>query len=131
MALWFFVLGMAIGIGLCIYFWSVPDDYERTRRKLAGRDLYAQWVLDNLNSSFHRMSNNRKYYRLITLRMMPDLLSDVRERTRLSQPLSVAALLLSYAVYGLTWIKTQVRAGRDDLRGLIGVQVLFVKILRW
>ncbi len=73
-------------------------------------------------------SGGRGYCRRVNREALPHLSEDVRTMIRSSRSLVSALLfLLFYVLWIAVWLKSLVRAGRDDLRPLIGVQVLLLR----
>lgn len=73
-------------------------------------------------------SGGRGYCRRINREALPLLSEDMRTMMRSSRSLASALLfLLFYLLWTAVWLKSLVRAGRDDLRPLIGVQVLLLR----
>ncbi len=127
MIFWSVILGIVVLWSFITYLWHLPTDVATARRKLAGRDLYARHVLEQLLSPEHAyMSGNRRYCRRVTLNILPYLLSDMRSQAHWRRPASIAAMAIFYCVYGLTWAKAKTWPGKSDLRGALGVQLLFL-----
>lgn len=98
-------------------------------QELQQEDLWSARYL-KLWDSHNRLadSGGRGYCRRLNREALPLLSEDVRTMMRSSRSLASALLfLLFYVLWAAVWLKSLVRAGRDDLRPLIGVQVLLLR----
>lgn len=125
MLLWLF-LAIPVLVAMFLYYlWWLPTDLAAARRKLQGRNLYARFILEQLRTDEHAaMAGNRDYCRRLALRLLPRLLAELKEQTTGFLAPSIG---LVYVVYLLTWLKAKLLPGRDDLMGLIGVQLLLLR----
>ena len=114
-----------------VYRWTTNEAVALAR--LEGHGLYARALLLEINGEESVQARlaawqGQEFCRDFNLAMLPMLVADMsllsREVGIVLRPL---ALGLFYAVYALTWTKIKLHAGRGDLRGLIGVQVLFLR----
>ena len=98
-------------------------------RSLQQEDLWGARYLA-LWESHRRLadSGGRGYCRRINREALPHLSEDVRMLMRSSRSLVSALLfLLFYVLWIAVWVKSLVRAGKDDLRPLIGVQLMLLR----
>ena len=122
----------AIAAILLLILASFAADLTRRTKEVQGlqqEDLWSARYL-KLWDSHNRLadSGGRGYCRRVNREALPLLSEDVRTMMRSSRSLVSASLfLLFYVLWAAVWLKSQVRAGRDDLRPLIGVQVLLLR----
>lgn len=115
---------------LLVYLWTLRTSEEDLER-LEERDLAGRWVWERLSAREHLLlSQRRTYCRLYARSMLPELEADMRSLAKVcGRPVLAAGALMAFKLLtAAIRIKIRLAAGREDLRGAVAFQVLF---LRW
>ena len=123
MIVWFVgAIFASVGVFFSYLYWVTTNDAEISRR-LKGRNLYARFLLEELNQNktYEGLASvfGREFCRDYNLAILPRLAEDMRE-LRVSR----VVYSLFWFCYGLTWIKCKVLAGKNDVRLVLGFQLL-------
>lgn len=128
MLVFWLILGVSVfGGAFVFYLYALTLNSKVVQRAFGGKDFYARWSLEALESETHAlMAHDRRSCRDFNLLVLRKLRLDIK-RLRLSWYSGPAVLAVFYCLYGLTWCKCRLFAGKNDLRALIGLQLLLLR----
>ena len=98
-----------------------------------GRDLYGYWLIQGLDSDedYQRLTKRRSYCREFNQIALHRLTREVQDLTQRSDNPAVLAYLAAFHALRLAiLVKGRVAAGRDDLRAVVGLEVLLARAAR-
>ena len=122
---WMFIALLIYTSGLT---WKTSEVSALLERRPDTGTLQAGVILRLLDHSSHDKLAQFDFTRLFVQKMLPFLFREAQRLTRLAGDWKALFLFSVFCtLYGFVWMKAQIKANKEDLRSLIGAELLILR----